>query len=95
MSANLAALINRLTALYRRVNFYNKRIYSVVVSGNSGSDSVTNQLLGALNINKGFQLPPQFALTEIANDPGHILNVEDIDEKAKVFAERINEERCL
>ena len=94
LSANLTALINRLTALYRRVNFYNKRIYSVVVSGNSGSDSVTNQLLGALNINKGFQLPPKFALTEIANDPGHILNVNDIDEKAKVFADYMNDEKA-
>lgn len=92
LSANLTALINRLTVLYRRINFYNKRIYAVIVSGNSGSDSIANQLVGALNINKGFQLPPHFALMEIANDPGSILKVDGIQAKAKVFAEQINRE---
>jgi len=92
ISANLTALINRLTALYRRINFYDKRIFAVVVSGNSGSDSVSNQLIGALNINKGFQLPPKYAIMEIAYDPGTIMNVEHIEGKAKEFAERINRE---
>lgn len=92
LSANLSALINRLTALYRRITFYDKLIYAVIVSGNSGSDSVANQLLGALNINKGFQLPPNFALMEIANDPGSVLKVDGIEEKALKFAEQINKE---
>lgn len=92
ISANLTALINRLTALYRRSNFYDKRIFAVIVSGNSGSDSVANQLIGALNINKGFQLPPNFAIMEIANDPGSIMEVKDIEEKAKKMAEQINKE---
>lgn len=57
LAANLTAVVNRLTVLYRKIKFYNKKIFGVVVSGNSGSDSVAKQLIGALNINKGFFLP--------------------------------------
>lgn len=89
IAANLMAVINRLTALYRQMSFYDKALFGVVVSGNSGNDTVARQLLGALNINKGFRLPPEFALMEIANDPGSIKRVQDIKEKARIFAERI------
>ncbi|MDO6354201.1 NAD(P)H-dependent oxidoreductase [Caloramator sp. CAR-1] len=92
ISANLTAVINRLTALYRKMKFYDKRIYSIVVSGNSGSDNVAKQLLGALNINKGFILPPYFLLSEIANDPGTILKVQNIENKALDFALKIKRE---
>ncbi|GAF92126.1 unnamed protein product, partial [marine sediment metagenome] len=50
------AVINRMTVLYKRVKFGDKTLFSVVVSGNSGSDCVDKQLTGALNINKGFRL---------------------------------------
>jgi multimeric flavodoxin WrbA len=86
VSANLSAVINRLTALYRKASFYNKALYAVVVSGNSGSDSVAKQLIGALCINKGFYLPPYFCLSTIANDPGTVLMADRIVEKAEVFA---------
>lgn len=89
IAANLMAVINRLTALYRQMSFYNKALFGVVVSGNSGNDTVARQLLGALNINKGFRLPPEFVLMEIANDPGSIKRVQDIRERARIFAERI------
>lgn len=89
ISANLTAVINRLTALYRKISFYDKKIFGVIVSGNSGGDSVAKQLIGALNINKGFRLPPNFAIMEIANDPKSILKVESIESKAKSFAENI------
>lgn len=89
VSANLMAVINRLTALYRKISFYDKSIYSIIVSGNSGSDSVACQLIGALNINKGFYLPPYFSLMSIANDPGSILNVVGIEGKASSFAQNI------
>jgi hypothetical protein len=62
------------------------------VSGNSGSDCVAKQLIGALNINKGFKLPPYFTLTATANDPGSIMNIRGIDKKAKEFAENIKRE---
>ena len=89
ISSNLVAVINRLTTLYRKMSFHNKRIYSIVVSGNSGSDSIAKQLIDGLNINKGFYLPPYFSLMETANDAGSILKVENIEEKAKLFAENI------
>ena len=75
ISAKLMAVINRLTALYRKISFQDKYILAVVVSGNSGNDSVTGQLIGALHINKGFRLPPNFVSMAIANDPGDILQI--------------------
>jgi len=92
ISSNLTAVINRLTTLYRKIKFYDKSIFGVIVSGNSGSDSIAKQLIDALNINKGFQLPPGFSIMEIANDMGAILKVPDIKEKAKAFAENIKKE---
>lgn len=92
ISAKLMAVINRITVLYKRVKFGDKTLFSVVVSGNSGSDCVAKQLIGALNINKGFRLPPYFALTATANDPGSIMNVREIDKKVKEFAENIKRE---
>ncbi len=83
------AVINRMTVLYKRVKFGDKTLFSVVVSGNSGSDCADKQLTGALNINKGFRLPPYFALTATANDPRSIMNVLGIDKKAKEFAGNI------
>jgi len=92
ISAKLMAVINRMTVLYKRVEFGDKTLFSIVVSGNSGSDCVAKQLIGALNINKGFRLPPYFALTATANDPGAIIDVLGIDQKAKKFAENIKRE---
>lgn len=89
VAANLTAVINRLTALYRRSSFYKKYIFAVIVSGNSGSDSVAKQLIGALNVNKGFRLAPYFSIRAIANDPNTIFLVENIEEKALNFSKVI------
>ncbi len=89
ISANLMAVINRMTALYRRTKFFDKTLFSVIVSGNSGSDSVARQLIGALNINKSFRLPPYFAIMATANDPGTIRKVPGIEEKAIQFAQNM------
>lgn len=89
ISAKLMAVINRLTVLYRRHIPYDKRVYGIIVSGNSGSDSIAKQLIGALNINKGFQLPRNFMISTIANNPGDINTVEDIDNIAELFAKNI------
>ncbi|AOY76423.1 NAD(P)H-dependent oxidoreductase [Clostridium formicaceticum] len=86
ISANLMAVVNRLTALYRKISFYDKTIFAIIVSGNSGGDVVAEQLIDALTINKGFRLPPNFAMIETANDPKAILKVEDIESKAMRFA---------
>lgn len=92
ISAKLTAVINRMTVLYKRTKLYNKTLFGVIVSGNSGSDSVAKQLIGALNINKGFRLPPYFAIMAIANDPGEIMGVKEIDKKVKDFGENIIKE---
>lgn len=91
VSANMMAFFNRLTALFRReaLSFYQKRLYALVVSGYSGGDIVAEQVLGAMNCNKNFRLPPKFALVETANDPGSILAVPHIEEKAKDMARRM------
>jgi multimeric flavodoxin WrbA len=89
ISANLAAVINRMTALYRKTPFYKKTLFSIVVSGNSGSDSVAKQLIGALCINKGFNLPPYFSLMSTANNPGAISQIPNIETAAKDFAENM------
>ncbi|MBS4534611.1 NAD(P)H-dependent oxidoreductase [Clostridium sp. D2Q-14] len=89
ISANLKAVINRLTALFRKTKFYNKSIFSVIVSGNSGGDALSKQLISALNINKTFRLPPKFSIMATANDKDAILDVPYIEDKAKNFAIKI------
>lgn len=94
ISSKLSAVINRMTVLYRRVSFKEKRIYALIVSANSGSDSVASQLIDALVINKGFQLPPNFALMSLASEEGSIYEVPLIEQAAGAFAQQIVEE-CL
>ncbi|MFA9422971.1 MAG: flavodoxin family protein, partial [Sedimentibacter sp.] len=89
ISANMSATINRLTALFRKVKFYDKFIYAIIVSGFSGSDIIAQQLISALNINKTFMLPPEFALMETANDYGDIERIENIGKIAAKFANNI------
>lgn len=91
IAANLTAVINRLTALYRRSSFYKKYMFAIIVSGNSGSDSLGKQLIGALNINKGFRLPPYFSIDTIANDPKSIYAIESIETEALNFSKNILE----
>lgn len=92
MSANISAVINRMTALYRKTPFYKKTLFSIIVSGNSGSDSVARQLLGALCINKGFNLPPYYSFMATANDPGTIFKIPGIEAAAMKFSENIVKE---
>lgn len=92
ISANLTATINRLTVLYYKISFYDKSLFSVIVSGNSGSDSVAKQLLGALNVNKGFCLPPYAMCTAVANNPEAIYKIDNIKNIAKNFAENMIDE---
>lgn len=89
VGANLTATINRLTALFRRMPFDRKYLFSLIVSGYSGGDIVGRQLVGALNMNKSFILPPHFALMEMANAAGSIEQVPDVDAHAAAFAEHI------
>ncbi|WP_422486671.1 flavodoxin family protein [Gudongella sp. DL1XJH-153] len=89
ITANIVATINRLTALFRKTKFYDKRIFTVIVSGFSGGDALAKQLISSLNMNKTFELPPEFSIMATANDPGSIYNVPDINAKAEKFAKHI------
>lgn len=86
LTANLVATINRLTALYRQTKFYDKTLFSIIVSGYSGGDALAKQLISSLNMNKTFRLPPYFSLMATANDKGAIKNVSNIENLAKEFA---------
>ena len=50
---------------------------------------MAEQIIGAMNLNKGFILPGNFALMETANDPKSVLKIDGIDEKAAGFAAQI------
>lgn len=89
LSANLTAFINRLTALFRQTRFYDKALFAIVVSGYSGGDIVARQLVSALNMNKSFFLPGNFALMETANDPGSALSLPGIETRLDAFADNI------
>lgn len=89
VSANITAFINRLTALFRSNDFSKKKVFAIVISGYSGGDIVAEQIIGAMNFNKNFILPSNFAIIETANDPGSILDVRDIDKKIMEMANKI------
>lgn len=91
VSANLTAFFNRLTALFRLEfdSFAQKYVYALVVSGYSGGDMVAEQVIDAMNCNKNFSLPGQFAMLETANDPQSILQCEGIEKRAVQMAERL------
>lgn len=86
LGANLTAFINRLTSPFRRKPFDDKLLFAVIVSGYSGADIVGRQLIGALNMNKAFRLPGNFALTETANAAGSVSKVPDIQKKTEAYA---------
>lgn len=94
LGANLTAVINRLTALFRKRPFSDRFLYAVIISGCSGGDLLARQLIAALNMNKAFVLPPRFALMETANAPAGIRSVPQIRQKTAAFAEEINK-GCL
>lgn len=89
LTANIVATINRLTALFRKTKFYDKRIFSLIVSGYSGGDALAKQLISSLNMNKTFELAPNFSLQVTANDSGYINKIRGIDDTAKEFAKHI------
>ncbi len=89
LSANLQAFINRLTSLYRKTSFCNKFLFSIIVSGYSGSDILAKQLISSMNINKGFLLPSEFAMLETANNKGEIFKVTGIDKRTENYAKKI------
>ena len=94
LSANLSAFINRLTGLFRQKRFYEKALFSIIVSGYSGGDIVARQVISALNMNKSFYLPAHFAMLETANDPGEALALPGIEYRLDQFALSIKQVLC-
>lgn len=91
ISANLAAFVNRMTSLFVRNRFYDKSLFGIIVSGYSGGDIIAEQLISGLCMNKTFSLPANFAMIETANEPGEIMKLPGIEERARAFADRILE----
>lgn len=89
LSANLTAFVNRLTGLFRQKRFYDKAVFSIIVSGYSGGDILARQVISALNMNKSFYLPAHFAMLETANDPGEALSLPGIQNRLDSFANNI------
>lgn len=89
LSANLSALINRLTNLIVRQELSQKYLFGIVVSGYSGSDLVARQLLGGMCLNKTVILPPTFCLMHTAHDPGSAKTSPGIAQKLDAFAAHI------
>lgn len=87
--ANIVATINRLNALFRDTKFYDKKIFSVIVSPYTGGDALAKQLISSMNMNKTFELPPNFSIMATANESRPIYKVPGINSKAKKFAEHI------
>lgn len=89
LSANISALINRLTNLLVTQELSNKYVFGIVVSGYSGSDLVARQLLGGMCLNKAAILPPEFCLLHTAHDPGSAKTSIGIAEKLDSFSAHI------
>jgi len=94
LSANLTAAINRLTALYRAAPFTDTAVFAIVVSGYSGGDIVASQVVSAMNMNKGFWLPPEFCMLETANDAGAAMALPGIRERLERFTDNILRQIC-
>ena len=92
VSANIMALINRLTAVFRTNDFSRKKVYALVISGYSGSDVVAQQIISAVNMNKNFILPAGFALMATANAPGEVAEIDGIEKEAEKLAQRMIEQ---
>ena len=92
LSANLVALINRMTGLVLKQDMGSKYLTAVVVSGYSGGDLVARQLLGAMSLNRGCALPPGFCLMQTAHDPGDAMKAFGVDALVDRFAMSLKEE---
>ena len=89
VGASLTAMFNRLTALFYNNDFSAKKIFALVVSGYSGGELLAEQVIGAMCLNKGFALPPHFAMLETANDPRSILERDGVEDRAAAMAARL------
>lgn len=92
LPANFVSAINRLTALFRKRKFYDKKVFATVVAGHSGAERLSQQIIGALNINKTFYIPNDFSLEIRAHNADSVIQDASIPPRAKVFGEHIKSE---
>ena len=92
LSANLVALINRMTGLVLKQDLGEKYLAAVVVSGYSGGDLVARQLLSAMSMNRGCALPPDCCLMQTAHDPGDAMKAFGVEQLVERFAKRLKSE---
>lgn len=95
LSANLMALINRMTNLVVQSDLGRTYLGAVVVSGYSGGDLVARQLMSAMCLNRGCILPPDFCLLQTANDPGDAMASEGMNDRLDAMAEKIRRQLLL
>ena len=95
VGANIMAFINRMTSLHVSGSLSGKMLFSIIVSGYSGGDLVAEQVMGALCLNKSFLLPPHFCMLETANDPGEIMQLPGIRDRAVSFADHIRQHAAV
>lgn len=95
LSANLMALINRMTSLVVQADLGRTYLGAVVVSGYSGGDLVARQLMSAMCLNRGCILPPDFCLLQTANDPGDAMASEGMAERLDAMAEKMRRQLLL
>lgn len=86
LGPDMAAFLNRMTHLANGDLIRHQAIFAVIVSGYSGGDIITRQILNGFCLNKGFHLPPYFAMMETANRPLAILE----NDRALAHAERFS-----
>lgn len=91
VSANITALINRMTSLLLRTTLYDKYLYAIIVSGYSGGDLVARQVLGSFCLNKTMMLPPHFCMYQTANDPGSAMSSPGIEDRLAAWSGQILE----
>lgn len=95
LSANLVALINRMTSLVLKQDMGSTYLAAVVVSGYSGGDIVARQLLGAMSMNRGCILPPNFCLLQTAHDPGDAMKTFGVESLVEQFALQLRNELTM
>lgn len=92
MPANFVSAINRLTALFRKRKFYDKKIFAAIVAGHTGQERLSQQIIGALNINKTFYVPKRFSLEVRAHNADAVRENAEIGKKARAFGKHVRSE---
>ena len=67
----------------------NKEVILMNESTRATTSTPAQQIIGAMCCNKGFMLPPRFAMMETANDPRSILERQGINQRVVDMAENM------